>query len=102
MRLAGPADIGAMKMVAILGRAAKKGYIDIYFLMKRLFRAEELLEFYDRKFGNLESNRLALMKGLQYFEDAEDSEMPVMLEEVNWEEVMSFLRSETKKLWKRG
>ena len=99
LKLASMQDIAAMKMAATLGRAIKKDYVDIYFLIKDHFPLEKMLDLYDQKYSNLEINRFALTKGLQYFEDAEITEMPIMFEEVNWEAVKEFLRSKAKKYW---
>ena len=37
------------------------------------------------------------MKGLVYFEDAEEEEMPIMKIEADWKEVKSFFIEEVKK-----
>ncbi len=36
---------------------------------------------------------------LQYFEDAEVSEMPMMLTPIDWEEVKKFFQDEVTRLW---
>ena len=100
INLASVEDIAAMKFQATLGRATKKDYIDIYFLIKKCFPVENMFEYYDRKYGTLENNKLMLVNGLQYFEDAETSEMPVMFEGVSWSEVKNFLRQESERLWR--
>lgn len=45
-----------------------------------------------------ESNKLTLLKALQYFEDANGSDMPEMIKKVDWEEVKEFFRKEVLKL----
>src|SRR3989344_5248927 len=67
VKLASIEDIAAMKLAATLGRATKKDYIDVFFLLKR-FGLEGMMKSYEQKFKNLESNKLALIKGMQYFE----------------------------------
>lgn len=98
IKLASPKEIAAMKLVAITDRGTKKDYIDLYFLAHRKFRLEKMLEFYDQKYQILESNRLTLLKALQFFEDADRSEMPEMIEKVDWEEVKKFFQKEVVRL----
>lgn len=98
IKLASPKEIAAMKLVAITDRATKKDYIDLYFLAKKKFGIEKMFEFYDQKYQLLDSNRLTLFKSLQFFEDANNSEMPEMIENVNWEEVKKFMQKEVLRL----
>lgn len=96
--LASKQDIAAMKLVAITDRGTKKDYIDLYFLAKKFFSLEKMLNFYDKKYQILKSNILTLLKALSYYDDADESDMPEMLEKVNWEEVKEFFRKETVRL----
>lgn len=91
-------DIAAMKLAAITDRGTKKDYIDLYFLAKNKFSFEKMFSFYDKKYKIFESNKLTLLKALQYFEDANGSDMPEMIEKINWEEVKEFFRKEVIKL----
>ncbi len=99
--LASKEDIAAMKLVAITDRGTKKDFIDLYFLATECFSIEKMFEFYDEKYQNFESNKLTLLKALQYFEDAEKSEMPEMIKKVDWEKVKRFFREETIRLAKK-
>ena len=101
VKLASMEDIAAMKLVAVTDRSTKKDFIDLYVLAQQGFNLEEMLGFYDRKYHTLEVNRLTLLKSLQYFEEAEDAVMPVMLTKIDWEEVKAFFRSEVVRLWKK-
>ena len=99
IRLASPEDIAAMKLVAITDRGTKKDFIDVYVLAKQRFSLKEMFDFYNRKYKMLEQNKLTLLKSLQYFEEAEASGMPVMMESIDWEAVKDFFRSEVVRLW---
>lgn len=99
VNLASPKDISAMKLSAITGRGTKKDYIDLYFLAKEKYQFEQMFAFYDQKYGVLEANKMAIVKALQYFEDVDLSEMPVMLKSLDWEEVKKFLRDQAARLW---
>lgn len=94
VQLASLADIAAMKLVAITDRGTKKDYIDIYFLAQKYFSIEEMFVYYDRKYHNLDTNKMTLLKALQYFDDADESAMPDMIMKANWEEIKEFFRKE--------
>ena len=59
-----------------------------------------MLEFYDRKYQLLEKNKVHILKSLQYFGDADASEMPVLLKPVEWEQVKNFFVREVMVCWK--
>lgn len=99
MTLAGTEDIAAMKLVAIIGRGTKKDYIDLYFLSK-LHTFEEMFSFYDKKYNLLNANLVTLIKSLSYYFDAEESEMPIMINKVDWDSVKDFFAKEVQRLSK--
>ena len=96
--LADPKDIAAMKLAAIMDRGTKKDFIDIYFLIKKGISIEKAFNYYDQKYRLLANNLYSLIKGLSYFDDAEDSDMPEMITKVDWEEVKKFLQNEVIRL----
>lgn len=91
-------DIAAMKIVAISDRGTKRDFVDLYFICKAEICLEEVLRFYDKKYGKLASNLVHIQKSLVYFMDAEEQPMPKMLKSCNWQEVKSFFEKEVKKL----
>ena len=96
IQLAGKKDIAAMKIHAISDRGLKRDFIDVFMLAKE-FSLDDMLGFYDEKYGELNKNLYTLIKGLGYFADATD-DMPKMLMPVDWEEVKEFFIKETKRL----
>lgn len=94
IQLASLADIAAMKLVAITDRGTKKDYIDLYFLAMKCFSIEEMFGYYDKKYHNLDTNKMTLLKALQYFDDANQSGMPDMIIKIDWEKVKDFFRKE--------
>lgn len=94
INLANFEDIAAMKLVAITDRGTKKDYIDLYFLANKCFSIEKMFNFYDKKYHNFEVNKVTLLKALQYFEDADGSEMPEMIKKIDWEEIKKFFQKE--------
>ena len=87
--LAGLKDIAAMKIAAVVGRGTKKDFIDLYFLLQH-FSLHEILDFYMQKYPD--GSMFIAMKSLSYFEDAEADPMPVMFDDVSWEDVKVFIR----------
>ena len=86
VQLADERDIAAMKIDAISSRASKKDFIDLYYLFKK-YSLEQLLEFFEEKYSNIQYNKLHILKSLAYFETAENEPMPHCLETIQWEEV---------------
>jgi hypothetical protein len=91
-RLASLKDIGAMKLNAITGRGTKKDFIDLYYLLKH-FSIHDLFECYIEKFED--GNLFLVKKSLTYFDDAEPEPMPVMKENITWEEIKAYLQKNT-------
>lgn len=91
-------DISAMKIDVIATRGKKRDFIDVYFMCKEGMRLDEMLRFYDRKYGKLAPNLVHIKKSLVYFIDAEPDEMPKMLKPCSWDEVKRFFEREVIKL----
>ena len=90
LRLASVSDIAAMKITAIIGRATKKDFIDIAFLLHH-FSLEEILHFYAAKYND--SSVFMAMKSLAYFDDAEADPMPDMFVNQSWQQVKAYILS---------
>jgi predicted nucleotidyltransferase component of viral defense system len=96
-------DIAAMKIAALADRGIKKDFIDLYFLIykEKVLTLSEALELYDKKYGVLAQNKLTIIKSLGYFDDAETSEMPRMIQKVSWRAVKKFFLQEQKWIAKK-
>lgn len=92
-------DIAAMKVAALGDRGTKRDFIDLYFLSKK-YSLDEILEFYNQKYGDLEDKTYHLIRSLDYFEDAEVDNLPKMLIPISWEEVKEFFHKESMRLAK--
>jgi hypothetical protein len=88
LRLAGKKDIAAMKLAAITGRGTKKDFIDLYFLLKE-FSLKAILDFYTEKFHD--GSPFFVLKSLTYFEDAENDQDPIMLQNISWPGIKLFI-----------
>jgi len=93
IKLADERDISAMKIDAASSRGSKKDFIDLYFLLKK-YSLTDLISFFEKKFSNIEYNKLHILKSLIYFEDAENEPTPLMLEKVDWEKVKEKITKE--------
>lgn len=90
-------DLAAMKLNTIMGRGAKRDFIDIYFLAKE-YGLKKLLEFYGEKFGNLEEKEIMIKKGLIYFEYADKEYMPDMLVPTDWKKIKQWFISQIRNI----
>lgn len=90
-------DIAAMKIHALEDRGTKRDFVDLYFLAKE-FSLEQMLKFYDYKYGVLKEHLYIILRSLNYFTDAEEDKMPRMIRKVSWEEVKNFFTVQGKKL----
>ena len=84
IHLAAIEDIAAMKLSAIIGRGSKKDFIDLYYILQQ-FDVAQLMSFYGQKFRD--GSSFLVLKSLVYFEDADNEAMPLMFEDLSWEEV---------------
>lgn len=100
INLASKSDIAAMKINAIEGRGTRRDFVDLFFLAKD-FSFEEMFEFYDKKYSSLSEHLYSIIRGINYFADAEADERPLkMLMEVSWDEVKKFFKKESLRLAK--
>ena len=97
MTLADIHDIAAMKLSAAANRGRKKDFIDIAFLLDK-FSIEDLFDLYQRKFSVSEYS--FALRGLTYFDDAEDDPMPEMLIPVTWKDVKRKIESAVREFVK--
>jgi len=76
------------------------GQRGILFICKDGYGLDEILGFYNKKYGKLVSNLIHIQKSLVYFNDAEPEGIPKMLKKVKWEEIKEYFENEVKKLTK--
>jgi predicted nucleotidyltransferase component of viral defense system len=84
IRMVSVKDISAMKLNAIAGRGSKKDFIDLYFLLQK-HSLSEMLSFYTNKY--IDGSEFMVLKSLTFFDDADNEEMPIMFEDINWDEI---------------
>ena len=95
IRLAGLRDIAAMKLSAVANRGRKKDFIDVARLLD-VFSLDQMLSLYKEKFSVSELS--FPLRGLMYFDDAEEDPMPEMFDSnFTWENVKNTVIAATRK-----
>ncbi len=84
IKLATMKDIALMKLSAITNRGAKKDFIDLFYLLD-IYSIDELFSLYEKKYQD--GSIFLVSKSLLYFEDANNEEMPQMLNDISWEDI---------------
>jgi predicted nucleotidyltransferase component of viral defense system len=85
IRMYSSADIGAMKIQAILGRAKKKDFWDLYELLQH-YSLQQMMEWHKQKYPS-QMLAISIPNAITYFVEANDSETPVSYKNQTWESV---------------
>jgi hypothetical protein len=93
--LAGITDIGLMKLDALLSRASRKDFHDLYALCQRI-PLRHLLDLAPRKYPSMRDFEAQVVRHMLQFGRA-DQESPVpLIEAVEWETVKDWFRQQAK------
>jgi hypothetical protein len=79
------ADISAMKIQAILGRAKKKDFWDMYELLQH-YSLQQLIDWHKQKYPS-QMLAISIPHAITYFAEAEESETPVSFKNQTWEKI---------------
>jgi hypothetical protein len=79
------ADISAMKIQAILGRAKKKDFWDLYELLQH-YPLQQLIDWHKKKYPS-KMLAISIPQAITYYADAEESETPVSFKNQTWEQI---------------
>lgn len=94
------ADLGLMKIAAIISRGTRRDFVDL-FLLSRHLPLEELLARSPEKFGHVRDFPLQALKGLADLSLIPGEPMPQLDVEVEWKDVEAWLRGEVRRLGRR-
>ena len=97
LRLASVEDIALMKLDALLSRAARKDFYDLYFICQNV-SLRQLLDLAPQKYANVRDFEVQTVKRLVYFENAEADIDPVMLQPVSWQTVKEYFIQQAKEV----
>jgi len=94
--IASVADIGAMKLEAILSRGFKRDFFDLYTICQLDdYDLEKLLKLNQKKYGRDESYLPHIFKSLVYFTDAEELSERVEIIDNQWKKVKAYFVQNT-------
>jgi hypothetical protein len=85
IRMYSIADIGAMKIQAMLGRGKKKDFWDIYELLQH-YSLQQLIEWHKKKYPT-QMLAISIPNALSFFLDADNSETPISFKNQTWDDV---------------
>jgi len=98
-RLASIEDIGLMKLDALLARASRKDFHDLFEICQRI-SLRSLLDLAPQKYPSTRDFEAMVVRRLVYFERAEQEEPLPLLSPVDWEDVKVFFREQAIALGK--
>jgi predicted nucleotidyltransferase component of viral defense system len=85
LRIYSSADISAMKIQAILGRAKKKDFWDLHELLQH-YPLQQLIDWHKQKYPS-QMLAISIPHAITYFVEAEESETPVSFKNQTWEQI---------------
>jgi hypothetical protein len=97
IRIASVTDIALMKMEALLERAERTDFLDLYAICQRQ-PLRELLDLAPRKYPDVGDFSARVIKRLVYFERADEEFSPPLLEPVEWDTVKKYFHQQAADL----
>lgn len=96
-----PADIAAMKIVAISQRGRKRDFVDLYWYCTQHESLGEVVRHAVKQYPGQERNISYILKSLTYFVDAEKDPMPNIFFKATWRGIKQFFESDAKRIAKQ-
>ena len=97
VRLASIEDIALMKMDAILSRATRKDFYDLYFICQSI-PLRQIFDKASKKYPSVRDFEAQTVKRLVYFENAENESELSLLDNVTWQTVKEFFIKQAKEI----
>ena len=97
IRLASIDDVALMKLDAMLSRAARKDFYDLYFICKNR-SLKQIFKQARQKYPSVRDFESQATKRLAYFENAEKESEPSLLEKVSWQTVKEYFTQQAKEI----
>ena len=88
--IAALAEIGAMKLAAIIDRGTRKDLVDLYYILQQV-SLDDLFQVASVKYARVRTFAISATRALAYFDDAEALPMPQMLDRTPWTKMKLFL-----------
>lgn len=99
VRLANIQDIALIKFDALLTRASRKDFYDLYFICQQI-TLKKLLDLSTQRYPSVRDFEVQVTKRLVYFDNAEEETNPVMLKKTDWHTVKKFFIEQAKTIEK--
>lgn len=96
-RLASIEDIALMKLDALLARAARKDFYDLYFICQKI-SMRQILDLAPKKYPHTRDFEAQSVKRLTYFESAEQDPDPTLLYPVTWNQVKEYFNAQAREI----
>lgn len=96
-RLASIEDIALMKMDALLSRANRKDFYDLYFICQDI-PLRTLFDIAPQKFPSIRDFEVQVIKRLVYFESADSDPEPSLVKPVSWQTVKEYFIKQAKEI----
>ncbi|MFQ5767612.1 MAG: nucleotidyl transferase AbiEii/AbiGii toxin family protein, partial [Acidobacteriota bacterium] len=90
-------DIAAMKVSAVVGRGARKDFVDLYVICREM-GIDAVLEACHARFPDHHDFLSESVRALVYFEDAEKEPMPRLLTEISWPAVRTYFEEDVRRI----
>lgn len=100
LTVASAADLGLMKIAAIISRGSRRDFTDLFLLCRHL-PLTDLLDLADGKFGHVRDFPLQALKGLADLSETAGEAMPPLAVPLPWQEVEGWLHAEVRHLGRR-
>jgi hypothetical protein len=97
LAVASALDLGLMKLGAVTSRAARRDFVDLYLLSRRL-PLRSMLERSHEKFGHVRDFPLQALKGLTDLASARDEPIPKLNVGVDWSDIERWVETEVRDL----
>jgi hypothetical protein len=97
LRLASAEDIGLMKMDALLSRANRKDFYDLYFISQRI-PLKKLFALAQEKYPSVRDFEVQVTKRLIYFESADRDPDPMLALPITWDDVKNYFAEQARKI----
>lgn len=97
MALASTSDIALMKLDALLSRAARKDFYDLYFICQKI-SLRQLFHQAPQKYASIRDFEIQTVKRMVFFESAEAESDPVLLQPVTWQTVKDYFIGQAKEI----
>ncbi|MBM3124552.1 MAG: nucleotidyl transferase AbiEii/AbiGii toxin family protein [Chloroflexi bacterium] len=96
-KLASIHDIALMKMDALLARASRKDFHDLYAICQRI-SLRELLDLAPQKYPDVRDFEAQVVKHMVYFDRAEQEKPVPLIEHAEWATVKDWFRKQAKEI----